>query len=374
MQGSHYKVGEKTFDNYWAACLESKKSGHFAEYVIPQWHIDQLLKVDVPHIMEYSAEYWINRKLEYIADSYSTTRLQYSGGTDSHTILCQAKKLGIKFDSLWTCTGGLQGDPYYDEEFVLAFKFLQENPDYVQKHEVFRPKIEDFEFWLDAQSPYVIPRFEFTFRPHTRFISMRGLEPVDKTISGHNKPMLFVNNSKFYWIIEDASDNVGWLPNNINFFEDGIVPELSVHQAYLVKGYIETHHPDHQGFFDMKMTPIDAREAYNAWLGRVPALSKKLASKQFCTTYPVNEMHQRSMQEVIKLGRHDIIDGWNARRIELISEFKDLEWCIDLAPCQDPYNLQETVDVPHRVVRLGAVFEMHQDGLERVVDPSIFSI
>ena len=110
MNGQHYRVCNKTFTNYYSALLETKRTGQFAEFVLPDMHLDAIKSVDVDEIKQATNKSLMTKKLLHLKDDYGKLRLHYSGGSDSQTILDIADRAGIVWDSVFMWLTNTTGD------------------------------------------------------------------------------------------------------------------------------------------------------------------------------------------------------------------------------------------------------------------------
>jgi len=63
MIGQHHRVGEKTFVGPYAGLYESANTQLFSQYIVPNYHLDRFLSVDVEKLANYTTQDLIRKKL-----------------------------------------------------------------------------------------------------------------------------------------------------------------------------------------------------------------------------------------------------------------------------------------------------------------------
>lgn len=371
MIGQHYSVSGKKFYSYYQALKHSKKTGTFAEYIIPRTHIESLLSVDVEFAFNKGLKYWVDKKLNWIFENFKKPKLLYSGGTDSHSILLWAMSLGHQFDSTATFLSSLQDDwNYVNSDLLLGKKFLQDNPCAAKNVEYFRPTIEMYEqLYLESSTlPYWIPGWWVNFVLQQAPLYINQIAETDCAVTGHFKPLIVCKDSQYYWIITGTNDEYIQLPHEISFFGDGYIPEVAVVQAYLAKNFYKTYLPEQSGVLSLHHIPFGLRPTYHASLGRAPAMSKSLAIGTLLgKSSSLNVRNQRAMEEMILLGRMDICNAWDQKKQQLINELQDVPYSFRLNKGRTPIdNYQTETDFPQRTARVGAAFRLDSDRLTEI--------
>ena len=383
MFGVHYSVNGEKFNNYFSALKKSHETNSFAHFIIPDWHINKWKSVDIAHAMSKPLHYWMEKKLEYLVSKYKKIRLQYSGGTDSHTIITLALKKGIVFDRVWMRFGGLGGpESYSNEENTPGYHWLMKNPQVANEIELFLMKEKHFEIWFEKGIHFKIPAFDFKFRPHWRPITMLNADAVDINLYGHEKPILYKKNNQYYWVLPPPSainaliEHISYNQPTVGFFLDGHVPELAVAQAYHFKRFCEDKMPNHQGWITWETIPESLRSTVNQdYLGRTKALTPELEKKTLnigTKGMSMNEYHFRSMKEIHDLGRHDILEAWEQRRQELISEMQHIKHGIECIPTIHPITKKEIL-IPKIIARVALVIRLDKNKLTTVPVESIIN-
>ena len=338
--------------------------------MIPQWHIDAFLSVDVPKDLEKGLSYWVDKKINWLFDSYNTTALHYTGGTDSHTILVRAMANKHKFDSSITALGSTRGDwNYVDEDYIEAKQFLESNNNAVKKISYLRPTIELYEkvYQSDDHPAYCIPGYHFGFRPVYRYLYQDEFEH-ECVVSGCYKPLMFKKNDSYYWFISNNYDEYSFLKNDISFYGDGNIPQVAVLQAYKAKEFFETYMPNKLGGLSQHSIPFNLRSVYHEFLGRVEAMSESLCIGTILgKSSSLNVKNLRSMEELISLGRIDICHSWNQKRQQLIDDLHSVPYSFSLNKTTTPIdNYQSDILCPNRTARIAAIFRLDPHGLTKV--------
>ena len=366
MLGQHYQVGEKTFVGPYASLYESAKTQLFSQYVVPKYHLDRFLRVDVDELHSYTTQDLIRKKLKILRDSNSKIRFHYTGGRDSHTMLLNALDMGIEFECLFTHTNSIVPDTLVEYEFVNGIEFAKNTGMNTVVH---RPGINDFELvWADPLCFTKYEDFYHGFVPLYSDIFLRNYDTGYLELLGNDKPRYFIDNDEnYYWVIRDDYDYaVG--TNHEDFYIGSVVPELAVKQVYLGHEYLKNHYSK-LGFVDYKNLnqlkfcgSLGLDQGIDTKISQCESASEKSNLDHISYGY-FNEKHKRTLLQVHQMGRHDIIDAWieNSNFI-----------CNSLAPA--PYGIeQRTVLIPEinkevslstNIARVGAIFKIHNDRLE----------
>ena len=77
MQGQCYTVNGKSFLNKFSALRCAKQENAFAEFHIPQWHLDAFESVSVKDVVAQSPEYWIDYKIEKLFEQFKLIDFQF---------------------------------------------------------------------------------------------------------------------------------------------------------------------------------------------------------------------------------------------------------------------------------------------------------
>ena len=380
MNGEHYKIGNRQNLSIFGALRQSKKTGHFAEFIIPDWHHQAWTSVDVNYALSKSPEFWTTEKLNFLMDSFGDDiRLGYSGGTDSHTILRTSEKIGRPFKNILCYATALQEhDPFkIDEEFYPAYDYLNSKPGLQKSWEKYRTSIDDYRLWYDPEFPYKIANMIYGIRPDYRQITYKNTHPVNCEVNGNSKPNIYHANGKYYWLFMDTvSSHSSW--NHSDFYLDGYVPELTINQLYRTKQWMQNNLPSQQGHLEIHTIPEHLRGSYFAYIGREPALTKDLEIniKLGKGHYPFNIKHQRAFCELCSLGHLDIIEAWKNTTKRVIEELKDVPYGITTytLPSPDPVSWPDDIVLPKHVHRIAFMYELGDKEMIRIPSDKIGDI
>lgn len=359
MYQQHYTVGNKKFIGAYAGLYESAKTGQYCHFVLPQYHIDQFLKVDVPSLKNYSSKDLMKQKLAQLRDENNRIRLNYSGGDDSHTILLIAQEMGIEFDCVFMYTNSILEDPHVEYEYCSAIEYAKTTDMNFVLH---RPSISDFEtVWKDKLSFTKINDFYHGFAPHYSELYFRDYEKDYLEIIGNDKPRYYCKDDVYYWIITDQAD-WGLDTEHEDFFLGSKFPELAVKQVLLGVDYIKKYYPSKLGFIDYKMLDV---EPFCRYLNIQKGIDNKIrkTNKDHHEFGYLNEKHKRSLTQLIQLGRKDIIDDWIGASKFIDETLKDVPFGIEQRNAYIP-EIDRCVKLTTNTVRIGAIFKILDDRLE----------
>lgn len=364
MEGHHYSVAGKKYNNYYEALRYGHEINSFVEYVIPQWHIEEMCSVNVKDIMDTDPFYFMREKIKWIMQNYQTHRLFYTGGTDSHTILRLAEELGVKFTHSMTALSSVRNDSFVDEEYIPGVNYLKTSSAVINK-EIFRPTEQHYEdLWSNTNNFFKQRGAFFSFRPTFTDIILQNREKTEAYISGHFKPKIFYNKGHYYLVALSCHDEYMGLPNEISFFGDGIIPELAVQQAYRSLNFFKKHTSDVKSL-DTQSLSNNLILKYNNALGRKPPLTKTIGiGKILGKSGVLNEKMHRSMKEIFNIGRSDIIDNWNKVRLELLDMLEHIPYGIETPTSKMIIDdWQDEHKNIKRVCRIAFALRMDQDRL-----------
>ncbi len=361
MLGQHYRVGDKKFLNAYAGLYESAKTGQYCDFVLPQYHIDQFLTVDVPSLKNYSSKDLMKQKLAQLRDENNRVRLNYSGGNDSHTILLIAQEMGIEFDCIFMYTNSILEDSNVEYEYCSAIEYGKTTGmDFV----LHRPSISDFEtVWKDKLSFTKINDFYHGFAPHFSELYFKDYEKDYLEILGNDKPRYYCKDDVYYWIITDNSD-WGLHTEHEDFFLGSKFPELAVKQVLLGVDYLKKYYPSKQGFIDCKMLDV---ESFSRYLNIQKGIDNKIrkTNKDHHEFGYLNEKHRRSLTQMLQLGRNDIINDWIN-----VSEFIDKSLSDSLFGIEQRSvyikEINHSVKLTTNTARTGAIFKILDDSIELI--------
>ncbi|MBL96343.1 MAG: hypothetical protein CMF52_00860 [Legionellales bacterium] len=363
MNGQHYRVCNKTFTNYYSALLETKRTGQFAEFVLPDVHLDAIKSVNLDEIKQATNKSLMTKKLLHLKDIYGKLRLHYSGGSDSQTILDIADRAGIVWDSVFMWLTNTTGDFTTDDrEFAGAYEFIKQNKHLYRDLEIYRFSERDYEVWFDQDVPQKYTDFYQGFRPTWDQIYARDLDNSVLNVQGAEKPVLYKTQSSYYWIQTDMVDS-NLTINTCDFFQDSIFPKLAVKQAYSAKDYFENLFPDRTGWLGFQKDPD-----YNnisKYLGLSDPVEEWLKTNKADDPNRIGGHNNKShlaIKNIQELGRQDIVDAYLSTSEHFIRTFKDIPHGIHT----DNIYIQGIgpVTIGNRVLRIGAIFQLNDSSLE----------
>jgi len=369
MLGLHYKVGNKTFVNAYQGLYESARTGQFSEGIVPRFHLDKFLEVDVESLKQYTTADLIRKKLQIIRDSHQRLRFFYGGGVDSHTILLHAIDMGIKFDSVFTYSNSIIPDLYVEEEITPIIDFMNNTG---LKYTVHRPTLDDYEeIWKDPFIWNKLEDFSHGFYPTYSDFFLRNYEKNYFELVGYDKPWYYIDKQgNYYWLLNDATDTcIGRYHED--FFTGSICPELTVKQVIRGCEFVKTQNK--KGFVVYKDLP---QQEYHDYLGLLDGIDNKHKEKlkqDFLDTGYFNEKHRRALEQVISMGRMDIARAWR-------DTSKNLVDCLKSAPhgleTRNMYikEMDDQVLGTTTVARITAIFKIHKDRLELLPHADIYQI
>jgi len=341
MYGSYYRVGTESFREPYAALRYAAENNGYAEWILPYNITNSYLGIDPRTLPDLTT--LIALKSQHLLSTHKDYVFNYTGGTDSETILQSANWSNL---ICYTCD-----IEYADQEYA---KGIRDNDVEV------RPITRDlYDIWFDPECAYKYTDFFPGFRP----IFRDYLRPGDDTyaIYGIEKPHLYKTENAYYWILRDDSDDGRRTPH-CDFYFDDIVPEVAVKQVYDMKNFFQRTQPDRKGWIESKHANY---EEVNRALSRVIAdgyLHTKTLTDWQNTGY-MNFKHRVCLETFYKEGRLEVIDAW-ANNLNTVSNtlrhapntievktFKFKDW---------------TVELPQRIIRTGAIYEMCDDGLQLI--------
>ena len=346
MLGQYYQVGTERYVKPYEALRASVASGHFSEYVIPHSTLVDYTNID-PATLPSNHEL-VQHKANLLLQNYDCV-LHYTGGTDSQTILDAGD-----FDNLYVYLRGINNSAYIDEEYQPGIDYAAEHGLNLRKRQFTEL---DYEVWFDEETPYQYADFYPGFSP----CWYDYLEPHDSCmhIQGWDKPSLYCKDGEYYWVLRDDQDYLRTM-THCDFYLDNIVPELAVKQVYTMKQHFSLKYPELEGWVEYKHGDI---LGVNRALGRtIPEHYAVVKThEEWHANSMLNYKHQRSVRELQSLGRHDIIQAWINTMDKCVEELVNGLYTIDVRHVMVD---DLTVRIPERIIRIGAIFKLHPEGLE----------
>lgn len=360
MNEQYYQVGDKKFIGAYAGLYESAKTGLYCDFKLPQYHIDRFLSVDVASLKNYTTKDLVKKKIAQIRDENETIRFHYTGGRDSHTMMLNAQELGIKFESLFTFTNSVVPDPYVEFEYVGGIEYASSTG---MPHIIHRPKISEFEMvWKDKLSFTKIDDFYHGFAPHASDVYLKNYKDYDFELVGTDKPRFYCKDGSYYWVYTDGASDWCRNRNHEDFYLGSICPELAVKQVTLGVEYLKTYYPNMQGWIDYKSVNI---ESFCKYLGLDDGVDTKIhkTNENYAEFGYLNEKHLRSLRQLVKLGRQDIIYDWIKTSKFIDQSVKDAPYGVERYEIFIP-EVDQYVKLTTMTVRVAAIFRVLEDRLE----------
>jgi hypothetical protein len=259
----YYTVGEKIFFNKPKALMEATQTGHF-----PHWHFHTAAysKIDTTIEPQISLRELYRIRAKQLREKYDYIRLEFSGGSDSATVLYSFINNGIHLDEI-VFRYPAQGDKDFvpDPKNTKAENTLSEwhfaAKPILQKVALDHPNIKitmhDFsdnilkykgdESWLDNAKDYLHPEHVFKHDP-IAFDGHKLTADTGKSICvlyGVDKPKLCIRDGRWWMYFLDINANHAQNQtayyNNITteyFYWQSDLPELVVKQAHVIRNWL----------------------------------------------------------------------------------------------------------------------------------------
>ena len=352
----YYTCNNKLFDNYYQGLDYSTKNGSFLNYSVSNDAIVAYTSVVLN--FEKPTTTLAEEKLVKLRNKNKKLHLHYSGGTDSHTILKIADKLGIEFDLITTETNSITGNEYVDRDYTYAMNYCQGRKNY----KTIVPTLEDYAMYDDPEWYMYRPGAVFTFRPNfaANWMSKHNLSGY-VGITGLSKPNFYIDNdNNYYWVITDTQINeyVGY--DTCHFYIDEHHPEYAVSQVYAAKQFLENHKVS--GWVNTENIcsygfTLDEKKKFNAALGRIlpddPVIINASLGKNNASY--LNPKSLRAMTELCEKGHNGVVAKFFHSVEHKKTRFKDTL-----------YGLEIINQEASRELRIGAVFAVTGSGLKFV--------
>lgn len=237
-----YECGDKKFYNIFDAfdyCTDDKTNNkQFINYVIDKSFVKSLENFKKPkNLSSLYLKLLMVQTLKILRKKHSKIRLAFSGGTDSWTILKLCVENDIFLDEVVCHLISFNNNPRSNIEYLPGLKYAQKQVGKIIGKLTIIPMSTNLLNFFDNKEWY-----KKTFGP---FIPMRTailqkcLKDIDNdefiTITGLEKPTLFVENNKVYWtnLDEKCFGEFMGFKNHYPFFYSKDNPELTVAMTYL---------------------------------------------------------------------------------------------------------------------------------------------
>lgn len=269
----YYTLDNKVYYSKFQVLSESTKRGQY-----PHWHFNQ----EVFGAMNTTIEPQVDIRTLYkmraqqLREKYDYLRLEFSGGSDSATVLMSFINNGIHLDEI-VCrfpkqgAKGLQGNvkDTSSENILSEFEFAAKPfLHYVSvNHPQIKITIHDFsediikfngdESWIYKAKDYLHAEHTFKHDPLATKDQI-ALAEGGKTIGiiyGIDKPKVCIKDGRWYFYFMDImashAQSVAGMYNNITteyFFWQPDLPEIVVKQAHMVRNWFMLPHNKHLQF------------------------------------------------------------------------------------------------------------------------------
>jgi hypothetical protein len=268
-----YTVDNKIFYSKPQALMESTRTGHF-----PHWNFNREIfsKIDTTVEPALSLRELYKIRAQQLRNNYDYIRLEFSGGSDSTTVLYSFINNGIPLDEVvfrYPAQGskGLEADSSnMKAENTLSEYYFAAKP-VLEYLAVYHPKIKitmhDFsenilkyqgdESWTDHAKDYLHPEHTFKHDPLGMVEHQRLADSGKKicVLYGIDKPRICIKDGRWWLyfldILANHSQNQTGPYNNISseyFFWQADVPELIIKQAHVIRNWFMQPHSQHLQF------------------------------------------------------------------------------------------------------------------------------
>ena len=329
-----YSCNQKTYHNIWQAFYDNKDAKeNYVDYHIDQELIGVLKNFKRPNTSPIYLQKLMISQLKKLRKTYNEVRFLYSGGTDSYTILKLAIENDIYIDETITHMVSLTDNNRTNIEYLFGLNYAQ---NYVGKNigkiTIINPTLDDYYYldnnnWLSnpnyvkGNPVYIRPCYFNQYLPSTQNKS-------SITIIGYEKPQLFKENDQLYWTLLDypISECMD-MPDLYFFFLDKNNPELVVGQNFAL---IDSLPKITDGYFNFQTlnlnTPINLIEKIGLYSTNKRYIDKGLLGKKMFDTSIKN---QRTIKELKKLGRTDILDKIKKTCNKVYNDLKHIPYSIE---------------------------------------------
>jgi len=234
----YYICDGKKFYNIFKAFDHFKQKEDFVQYVIDKDFVLSLQNIKKPKNL--STQYVKNlmvSTLKSLRTKHQRIRLAFSGGTDSWTILKLCVQNDIFIDQVVCQLNSFTNNPRSNIEYLPGINYAKKQVGKTIGELVLNPMttnalkfFDDTEWYKKTFGPFI---------PMRTAILQKYLKDMDDknyiTISGLEKPTLYVENKKIYWtnLDEKCFGEFMGFENHYPFFYSKNNPELTVAITYL---------------------------------------------------------------------------------------------------------------------------------------------
>lgn len=332
----YYQCGDKKFLNIWQAFDEQCKTNQFPKFVLDKEFLESIKNIKRPKNL--SGGYIKNlivQRLKNLRKKYKYMRLALGGGTDSFSILKYCVENDIYIDEVFTHMVSIIPNTRSDIEYLPALIYAEKYQG-KQIGNVIRihPTIEECEYPLQTgwyKNPNFVRGNHFPVRPAiaSQYYTKSKL-PLNEsiTIFGFDKPYVYNNDGKLYWIQMDSGlGEVMGCKNILPLFLDKENPELTVCMTYALLDHANTN---------MRFIGFDKRtknlKKILEGMG-LESTGHRFIDHAFLgkTKYEFqNKKNRMYHDELRKKNRQDIIDAYFFTHKLIILQYKDLPHAIEI--------------------------------------------
>ena len=348
----HFLVDNIKFYNYWLALDHSKFTNQFAYYKQPKDFVDSVLSVSISDILDKNlkSKDLIKQKIKFIRDKYEKIRLWYTGGTDSHCLLTYAEELGIEYDEYLIQVYSCNNNAYVNEDYLDPIEYCKSKHDNVV---ISSPSVDDYALYNDMYfyKKYPAGNCHLSINANHPLLTLKNkLKSGYINITGVDKPHIYISpkTNKYYWVRTNSGTQEYLGANFLHFFEDHQIPEMLVKQVYDTVQYIKNYQPDFKGYWSMDDNHISYEHSLSFCkiTGRDIPLNETLLSKKLSGGHVIgnNKKQQRCKQEIIDIGKTDIISKHQTIVKNCMQVYKDISNGIHIV---NDHNFSQVSRIAH---------------------------
>ena len=334
-----YQCGDKKFLNIWQAFDHQLRTKKFPNYILDEDFVTLLQDAKRPKNLSgnYIKSLIIDR-LKQLRKQYRYLRLSLGGGTDSYSLLKYCVQNDIYLDEVYTHMVSLSPNTRMNIEFIPALNYAKK---YVGKNigklQINYPTIKDCEY------PLELGWYKNLKWVRGNMLPIRGIAPIQNlyktnlplqdtlTIYGFEKPYFMKENGTIYWMQMDPglSELMG-CENALPLFFDKECPEIAIGMAFAMLEHSDLT----KDFIGYDVQPAHKKQRILYEMGLESTghffIDHHTLGKSFIDCK--NRKNIMYQNELIKLGRQDIIDAYYNTHKIIIAQYRSLDHAIELLP------------------------------------------
>lgn len=188
----------------------------------------------------------IRERLLQIRDMYDYVSLQFSGGSDSNTVLRHAIKNNIHLDEIEIYIQSACNEVHHESNYEVtdyALPFLNSIKNLIPNTKI-SPYYLDYNYYIDMLSndrwAYESGHLSLRHHPKNTHSTKQSNFCL---ISCDADPKVYYKDGRWYSSLYDSENFIfcSVIPNNIFFFTDPIFPKLHAKQLHMMKNYLTEH-------------------------------------------------------------------------------------------------------------------------------------